>query len=100
MTPPREHQNMIHSHNPSVPSPTAIEASEQTSVGAVSNQRRTSWIYSSTFSRRPTRLVASGPIEKDSWKDEHFPDCRLRLVGNTLEKDSAEYKKTNARKLT
>ena len=95
LTPPREFQNMIHSHNPSIPSPTAIEAlNKLQSIPYRINEYILD--LQQHLLKKTHEIGCFRTYEKDSWKEEHFPLVDSDWL-DTLDKESEEYKQTMKR---
>ena len=92
MTPPREYQNMIHSHNPSIPSPTAIEALNKLQSVAY-NINEYILDLQQHLLKTTHEIGCFRSYEKDSWRDEHFPIVDSDWL-DTLDKDDPQYKAT------
>ena len=92
LPPPREYQQMIHSHNPTIPSPTAIEALNK--LQKVPYRINTYILdLQKTLLKRTHEIGCFRSYEKDSWKDEHFPIVDSDWLA-TLDKESSEYRST------
>ena len=95
LPPPREYQHMIHSHNPTVPSDSAIEALNRLqSVPYRINEYILD--LQQHLLKKTHDIGCFRSYEKDSWKDEHFPIISSEWL-DTLEKDSKEYKDAMAK---
>lgn len=95
--PPREYQNMIHSHNPTIPSQTAIDALNR--LQKIPYRINTYILDLQQHLLKSTHKIGCfRTYESDSWKDEHFPLVDSEWLA-TLDKKSPEYK-AEMRKLT
>ena len=90
LPPPREYQNMIHTHNPTVPSPVAIEALNRLqSVPYKINEYILDLQHH--LLKKTHEIGCFRSYEKDSWREEHFPIVDSDWLA-TLDKTSDEYR--------